>query len=556
MQRSETGAPAVEVLPDLVERTKLTLRELRRMRRGHLKERATDTAYTLYISVMVLAIYGGGVYSKFSALAAAGSGRADPARALAAAGPALVAVHLLALLAVARDALWRGPVTLSTPTVAWLLPLPIDRGRLVRPRFRVSVGVTVLAGVAVGVVEALVLGVTGGIPVPRLVGAAIGGGALLGLLAGTVSGVVVRYRAAATAVRWASLPVAAVALGLVALADLGWTGRSIGTITTVAEWSGPWGWSAQPLVAAAGAALPGRWAAVALLAVAGVALLAVVDRAVAAIPGATLRARSDVMAGLTGGVLGMDPRGVALSVRAARARKPRRWRLPFPRYDWLAVPWRDATALLRAPSRIAWSAAAIGVAGLLGGLAVGPAHGLAALAAVAGALLAGYLAAAQLVEPARVDADDPRRAANLPYTFDKLAQRHAIVPAAVLAVLGLAGAAVTASVAGSLAGLGLTLIATPALVAGALVGAYRGPVPGVLWVGADTPVGNTGGQQVLVWYLAAPVVTVMLLVAPAADMLLGRAASDRWLRDIAWGIGAGAALLFWAGRRAAKLHRT
>jgi hypothetical protein len=175
---------------------------------------------------------------------------------------------------------------------------------------------------------------------------------------------------------------------------------------------------------------------------------------------------------------------------------------------------------------------------------------------VAGALLAGYLAAAQLVEPARVDADDPRRAANLPYTFDKLAQRHAIVPAAVLGVLGLAGAAVTATVAGSLAGLGLTLIATPALVAGALVGAYRGPVPGVLWVGADTPVGNTGGQQVLVWYLAAPVVTVMLLVAPAADMLLGRAASDRWLRDIAWGIGAGAALLYWAGRRAAKLHRT
>jgi hypothetical protein len=541
---------------DLARRTTLTLRELRRMRRGHLRERASDTAYTLYISVMLLAIYGGGVYSKFSALAAEGGGRVDPVRTLAAAGPALVAVHLLAVLAVARDALWRGPVTLSAPTVAWLLPLPIDRGRLVRPRFRVAIGAAVLVGAAVGVVEALVLGATGGIPVPRLVGAAVGDGALLGLLAGAVSGLVVRYRAAATAVRWASPPVAAVALGLAATAYLAWNGHSIGAITTVAEWSGPWGWSAQPLVAAAGHAVPGHWAAVALLAVAGVALLLAVDRAVGAVPGVTLRARSNVMARLTGGVLAMDPRGVALSVRAARASRLRRWRLPIPRYAWLAVPWRDATALLRAPSRIAWSAAAIGVAGLLGGLAVGPAHGLAALAAVAGALLAGYLAAAQLVEPARLDADDPRRAANLPYTFDKLAQRHAIVPAAVLGVLGLAGAAVCAALTGSAAGLGLALLATPALVAGALVSAYRGPVPGVLWVGADTPVGNTAGQQVLVWYLAAPVVTVMLLIAPAADMLLGRAASDRWLRDLAWGAGAGAILLYWASRRAAKLHRS
>src|SRR5439155_100296 len=80
-----------------------------------------------------------------------------PPRVLCAAGPALVAHHLLALQAKARDALWRGPVTVPAPAVAWLMPLPIDRARLLRPRYRISAVAAGLLGAAVGAIEALVL---------------------------------------------------------------------------------------------------------------------------------------------------------------------------------------------------------------------------------------------------------------------------------------------------------------------------------------------------------------------------------------------------------------
>jgi hypothetical protein len=550
-------ANALVLAGDTGDQTTPTLRALRRMRRGHLRERASDTAYVVYAGTLALVIYGGGVYHKLSALASGGGAPADRTHILLAAAPALVAVHLLALLAVCRDATWRGPVTLSPPAVSWLLPLPIDRGRLVRPRFRLSATVAVLGGGVLGVLEALVLGATAGIPVPHLVGAAIGGAALLGLLAGGLSGLVVRYPAAARAVRAATLPATVAALGLVAMADLAWSGRSVRTLTIVAEWSGPWGWAAQPLLAAAGLPVwPGVGQAVAVLALAaaGLAGLVAADRAVAAVSGLTLRARSSVMARLSGSAMMLDPRGLALTARGARAGRRRTWRLPHPRRSWLAIPWRDATALLRNPSRTAWAAALVCAAYLLGGLAGDANRGIVALAAVAGALTAGYLAAAQLVEPARVDADDPRRAANLPYPFERLALRHAVVPTALLAGLGLVAAGVAAAVAGSPRGVGLTLLAAPALVAGALVSAYRGQTPGALYVGVETPVGNTAGQQLLLWYLAAPVVAVVLLLAPATDLLLGRSAPERWVRDLLWGIGVAALLLFWASRRAAKLR--
>ncbi len=545
--------------------TTFTLRTLRQMRRRHLRERATETASIVYMTALALAIYGGGVYHQLSTLAESGGAPASQGRGLLAAAPALVAVHLVALLALSRDATWRGPVTLSPPAVSWLLPMPIDRGKLVRPRFRLSAMTTVLGGAAAGVLEALVLGASIGVPVPRLIGPAVGAGALLGLLAAALTGLVVRHPGAARAVRLATPPVVIATLGLAVTAYLAWSKRPVGTITDVVEWSGPWGWGAQPLLTAAGhAALPGsaspgpalpaaaRTATVLALAGLGLAGLVAADRSIGSIPGASLRARSATMARLTGSTMALDPRGLALTARSAAAtgRARRRWRLPYPRRAWLAVPWRDATALLRSPSRLAWAAALVCTAYLLGGIAGHENRGVVALAAVAGALTAGYLAAAQLIEPARIDADDPRRAANLPYPFARLALRHAIVPATLLAGFGLVGAAVSAVVAGSPAAAGVTLLAAPALVAGALVSAYRGPIPGALWLGVETPMGSSAGPQILVWYLAAPVVTVVLLLAPASHLLLSRAAPGRWAPDIVWGFAVAGALLYWASRRA------
>ena len=540
------------------------------MRRGHLKERASDAAYTVYVVALALVIYGGGLYSKLTHLAAQAAGHTAQGRVLDAAGPALVALHLLALLAMARDALWRGPVTVPAPAVAWLMPLPIDRARLLRPRYRISAVAAGLLGAAVGAIEALVLAAASartvtlwlpaavgrGVHLAPLVAVLAGSGALLGLLGTGLAGLIARYARAATAVRRATPVVVTAGLGLAVVAWLAATGHHVAAVATVALWSGPWGWAAQPALAAVGRAPAGWPAAVTVLAALALAAVVAADRRVAGIGTDALRARAQALTGLAGATLSLDARAAALTIRSARGGRWRhRWRLPRPRRSWLAVPWRDATALLRTPSRLAWSALLGAVAGLLASAAAGLARGIGAIAMVAGALAAGYLAATQLTEPARVEADDPRRAAGLPYRFSRLALWHAVIPTLVVVVLGLAAATVTVSLTGSTAGLALVLAAGPALVAAALVSAYRGPVPGFLLLGAETPAGNTAPVQIIGWYAAGPLVAIVLLTPPLATLVLGHPHTATWVWSILWGNAVAAVLLMWVTRRSAARLR-
>ena len=91
-------------------------------------------------------------------------------------------------------------------------------------------------------------------------------------------------------------------------------------------------------------------------------------------------------------------------------------------------------ALLRAPSRVARAVAySLGAYGFIALAAARPV-GLVALAPVT--VVATYLAAAQLIEPARLEADNPLRAAQLPYRFGVLALAHGAIPAATLLTLG------------------------------------------------------------------------------------------------------------------------
>jgi hypothetical protein len=131
------------------------------------------------------------------------------------------------------------------------------------------------------------------------------------------------------------------------------------------------------------------------------------------------------------------------------------------------------------------------------------------------ALVAGYLGAAQLVEAARLDADDPRLVASLPQRASTVASAHLVTPLAVI-LATLAPAGVAALVWGppsAPASLATLAMAAPALVGAALVSAYRGDVPPGILIGVSSPTGDTGPIQAVFWYLRGPL-TVIALLAP------------------------------------------
>jgi hypothetical protein len=176
-----------------------TIALLRDLRRGRGRKQAASIAFWIYLVAFTAAVYGG------SLIAAAYRAVRHPPPATPAAGqvlraaPAgLAALALLLVLVLVRDALWRGPVTVPLATVDWLLDTPVDRGRLLRPRFRLSAAGTVLAGAAVGIVPAAALvaaglGGHGSGDVLDLTGAAVASVALLFALGTGTAGLIERY---------------------------------------------------------------------------------------------------------------------------------------------------------------------------------------------------------------------------------------------------------------------------------------------------------------------------------------------------------------------------
>jgi Family of unknown function (DUF6297) len=533
-----------------------TLSLLRGLRREHAKKQAASVAYWVYLAALVVAFYGGAqIATEVHRLRHPPLPSAATPRVLHAAPAALTALALLVLLMLLRDALWRGPVTLPQVTVDWLLDTPVDRGRMLRPRFRVSSALATVAGVAVGVVPAAALvslGLGGGTGhVLRLGAAAMASAALLFALGAGAAGLIERYPASW---RWlrratpAALAVAAAFAGLAAWAALG---RPPAVLTGVALWSGPWGWAVRGMLALAGGPAPWWPAATALLGALAVVALACAHRAAARVPGAALRARARTIGAMSAAVLSMDTRGVALAYGRAPGTRRARLRLRPPRRRALILLWRDLVALTRAPSRLVGAAALALLA--VGLVAVGGHGAQVSLVAVASGLALGYLAAAWLCEGARLDAEDTRRSAALPFRFGSLAWWHAAVPCLVLLVVAGVPVTVLAVAAGAPRFLALLAVTVPVLVGGALVNVFRPRFPPDLFAGAETPVGNTAAITVLVWFAWGPV----LALAPMTALMsgaVGSAAAGSLQRAVVIGALLAAGLGAYAARRAARLN--
>ncbi|MFD7662049.1 hypothetical protein [Streptomyces sp. NPDC059788] len=491
------------------DRTDETLRWLRDKRRAHHRQRRRDRAVLAYCVVLAALGYGSGYAHRFlkelELGADHGSLGADLQRTLPA---AFVAVTLALAVLAARDALWRGPVVVSGPSVGWLLAQPVRRGAVLRPGFRITAGLTVAAGLVVASAAAVVLQVTDlasfGAGLLALLPAAV----CLPLLAVSLGMAVECRPHLARYVRRLTAPVALLLALCAGQAALAGAGHRWAPLEQAELWSGPWGWAAQPVVSVTGGTAPGWAVAAALLVAVTAAAVLYAHRDAALVPNAQLRGRAATATAVTSGVFALELRAAKLAVMEAGGDEPkRRFRLPAPSNRHLVVVWRDLLALLRAPGRlgraVTWAAGAAAAAGL-GAATAGEKR---VLGLVVG-LLCGYAAVGALAEPARLETDDVRRAAWSPYRLRTLMLHHAIVPAVLGALLGL-----LAAVPYALAGAGWTLLLMPLcavpFAAAAVFGACRGPArTDLLFAGAATPMGGPGPFLFAAWYAAGPLVSV------------------------------------------------
>ena len=443
------------------------------------------------------------------------------------------AVALVALVAVARWGTWQGPVVFAAPDVPFLLGAPLSRRTLAaRPLAR-----GLLAGAGLG-------GVVGSVALVGLAadGRGVAAGRAIGLCAGVallgVLGVAGAARVQCSA-RWSRAIAVALPVSLAAGAALGALASASDAGRQVALWSGPWGWALAPVSGSIATAL----AALALLA--AVTAAAVVAAARGFGPGPTERhaVRAEARSGAVASAWGLDARTARLSLRRAagpaRSRAARHLRTP--RHPDLAVPWRDATAALRAPQRT------------LGGAVVGGAAAAVAIAAAdrpaaaAVAALGTYVAAGALLEPLRLEVDRPSTArVLLRRPFGRVLLGHVAVPIAVMAA-GAAVAAVALAVAGALPHRGgaLALVAIaigPAIVLCAALSSRRGgrvPVSVLAMGSAGDP---SGGGIVIVWLLAWPVGAIVLGALPLIYVAHGTSLSSALIFAFAVALAAPSAL--------------
>jgi Family of unknown function (DUF6297) len=531
--------------------TEQALGLLRDLHRRPASERAAGITWWLYLAGLAVFSYGGWLVAAIvRALRHPPPPTADTAALLRAAPASLCALGLLLLAALLWDARWRGPVTLSPPAADWLLDTPVDRGRLLRPQYRSAAGTNMLAGAVAGLVPAALLlaaglGGSGVAHSLALAGAAILGAALLTGL-GTSISAWAEARPAARELPALRSATWALAIACAAVAALSAAVPLPASVGTALLWSGPWGWAAQASVNLAGGSAPHWPAATVALAVLAAGAAVAADRAAASVPAATLRLHARTIGHMTAAMLNLDARRVTTAYRGATGAYSRvRLTVKTPLSRQLVLPWRDLTALIRAPIRLVWSALLAVTATGLAALAVRSPH--AALLTLSAALICGYLAAAGLCEGARLDGDDPGRSSQLPFRYRALPWWHAIVPCLALAILAGAPATILTILTGHAVLLPLVATTILVLVGGALVNSFRGQLEAEMFQGFDTPMGHSSGVTITLWYVTGP-----LLSAGPMLVLWYQAVTTRTAGAVITATVLAAALAAWLGRIAAR----
>ncbi|MGW1075492.1 hypothetical protein [Streptomyces sp. NPDC002537] len=544
-QRTDDGPTWSEEDDD---RTAETLRWLREKRRAHRRQKGRDLAVVVYTLVLVVVGYGSGYAYHFLRQVRLGADYGGLGTDVRHALPALFTLLTAALaLVAARDALWRGPVVVPGPSVAWLLAQPVRRARVLRPWFWLTAGISVVPGLLLAAAGAVTLRVLDLAPVGSALLALLPAAVCLPLLATSVGMAVERRAALARTVRRRT-PLAVVVLmllaGQVALAAYG---HRLAPLERAESWSGPWGWAAQPVVAATGGSAPGWPYALVPLVLLTAAGLFQGDRDAARVPTAQLRRRAATAQTVSSVLWTFELRAAKLALLdATDSGRTRRVRLRAPRSKYLVVVWRDLLALLRAPGRLAkslmWTACATATAALSTDVDGGRRNALLVVA-----LLFGYVAVGALAETARLETDDVRRAAWAPFRFRVLMLHHTVLPALAGALLGVL-AAVPFAVAGAPRALLLMPVCALPFASAAVFAASRGPArTGMLFLGVPTPMGDPGVLLFLGWYAAGPLVTVGGLAVALSVGSVGGVVTVAVLLS--------AALLYFAARSADRLIR-
>lgn len=507
--------------------TRETLRLVRDLRSPHRRKRTGQIVYTLYCVALLLAVWGAlptmGLFLEKS-MGADYSGHGPAILAALPAGSC--ALGLGWLLLAAWDAQWRGPVVPPRETVDWLLAQPVHVARVLRPWFWGSAAISGGAGLLVAAIGTVALSLTVGVGLPAAFGWCLLGGCGLPLLATALATAVEGSQRVARWARLATPYVGMAVLALVAQAVMAVGGDRLPALERVELWSGPWGWAGLAALAPTPAALPGGPAAGVLLAVVVAGALAAAHRFTGSLALSAVRRRSRTATGVMAALRTVEFRTARQAVAGVTGgARSARWRVPAPRRPELAVPWRDALALLRTPGRLG-RAVVLAVPAVLGAVLAASAHGWPGVAAALASLVFGYWSLTQLMEPARVETDDTRRGSWAPYPYRGLMLRHTAVPVA----LGLVGALAAAGVlagegAGARALLAPALV--PPLVGASLVNACRGATKHhLLMSSAQSPTGSMGPVLFLGWYGAGALAAVVMLVVPFLTALhSGSAAS-------------------------------
>ncbi|MEW1908063.1 hypothetical protein AB0442_06330 [Kitasatospora sp. NPDC085895] len=527
---------------------------LRSLRTPHRLNRVRQVAYALYCTVLILVVWGGVPSLGLFLQAAMGADYTGGGPALLAALPGgVAAVGLAVLLLAVRDGLWRGPVVPPRATIDWLLVHPVRPGPVLRPWFRLSCGLAVFPGIVASAGAMVVLGLTVRAGLPAALAWCLIGGTCLPLLGVCAALSVERSERAALLARRLAPYATVLVLGFAAQSALAAAGHSVHWLDRVVLWSGPWGWAGIAALAPTPAAVPGSGVAAALLIVSTGVCLVRADRAAGTVSLTLLRERARNAASVLAALRTVEPRAARLAVNAATGGDRRlKVRLPAPRRAWLVVYWRDTLALLRSPARLG-RAVLLTVPALLCAVPAHAARWNVSLAATGLALVFGHLAVAQLLEPARIDTDDVRRASWTPFPFAGLMLRHAVVPAVLGALLGAAGSTV-AVLCGAGPAAWLAPAAVPALVGAGLVNACRGAARRDLLYRPAQATGGGAGNIVAfaAWYATGPAVAVPLLALPFSAALRGGTV-DSLGRAAAVGAVVAVGLFHWARVRAEKL---